>query len=364
MSTVSGAGEVGLANRRGGLSDDERWAAVVRRDAAMRGAFVLGVTSTGIYCRTGCPARQPLRRNVRFFDTADEAEGAGFRACRRCHPRDTRDVLAEPLARVCRHIEAHLDERLTLARLGRVAGMSAFHLQRRFKAALGITPRAYADALRLGVFKRELRAGRSVIDAVVEAGYGSTSRAYERTPGHLGMTPTGYRDGARGQEIRYAADETPLGTILVAATSIGVCAIRIGNTAGELVDGLRAEFPHATLIDDATPLAPARRVIRSLAAGRPVARTLPLDIAATAFQHEVWTALKRIPIGETRSYADIARAIGHPTAVRAVARACATNPVALLIPCHRVVRTNGTAGGYRWGTQRKAALLAAERHNG
>ncbi len=189
----------------------------------------------------------------------------------------------------------------------------------------------------------------------------STSRAYERAPGHLGMTPGAYRSGGRSQSIRYAIDDTPLGMVLIAATPIGVCAIRMGDVREALEDGLRAEFPNATFVEDADALASARRVIKSLAAGRSVGRGVPLDIAATAFQHQVWTALRDIPMGETRTYAEIARAIGRPSAARAVARACASNPVALVIPCHRVVRTDGAAGGYRWGADRKSVLLAAER---
>ena len=342
------------------LADDMRWEAVARRDASSRGAFVFGVTSTGVYCRPGCAARSPLRRNVRFFATPEEAELAGFRACRRCHPRNDHDAFAATLARVCRHIASHLDERLTLAHLGRIAGMSGFHLQKRFKASMGITPRAYADALRLGVLKQELREGRSVVDAVFEAGYGSTSRAYERTPTHLGMTPSTYRSGGMRQEIRYAIEPTPIGAVLIAATAIGVCAIRLGEHRDALEAGLRDEFPNATLVEDPAALSKARHVVRATAAGRDDAGALPLDVAATAFQHQVWTALRHIPAGETRSYAEIARSVGRPTAVRAVARACAANPVALVIPCHRVVCADGRMGGYRWGADRKAALLAAE----
>jgi AraC family transcriptional regulator of adaptative response/methylated-DNA-[protein]-cysteine methyltransferase len=260
---------------------------------------------------------------------------------------------------VCRFIASHLEERLTLARLAKVAGMSAFHLQRRFTAAVGISPRAYADALRLGTFKRGLRAGRAVLDAAVEAGYGSTSRVYERTSAHLGMTPRGYRSGGAAQRIRFAIADTAIGLVLVASTDVGVCAVRMGATRRELESALRGEFPRAALTEDAEGLAGPLTTVGALAEGR-AAPAMPLDIAATAFQHQVWTALQRIPRGETRSYADIARAIRRPSAVRAVANACAGNPVALLVPCHRVVRSDGTQGGYRWGTDRKAALLAAE----
>ncbi len=345
---------------RGRMTDDERWDVVVRRDALLRGAFVLGVTSTGIYCRPGCPARRPLRRNVCFFDTAGQAEQAGFRPCLRCRPQADIPAGDARIARVCRFIAAHLDERLTLARLAKVAGLSAFHLQRRFTGMLGLSPRAYADALRLKTFRRELRGGRGVLDAAVEAGYGSTSRVYDRAVDHLGMTPSGYRGGAVAQQIRYAIGETALGPVLIASTDLGVCAVRMDDSRSRLAQALRDEFPEATLQDDPDALASPMAIVRALAAGRRAATGVPLDIVATAFQHQVWTALRHIPRGETRSYRDIARAIGRPTAIRAVANACANNPVALLIPCHRVTRANGTPGGYRWGSAKKRQLLATE----
>jgi len=342
------------------LTDDARWEIVRRRDRSMRDAFVLGVVTTGIYCRPGCPARMPLRRNVRFFGTNGAAEAAGFRACKRCRPRDGAAPSEASIARVCRYIAAHLDTKLTLARLGRVAGISPFHFQRRFVATMGITPRQYADALRLDAFRRALREGRPVLDAVVEAGYGSTSRLYDRSTAHLGMTPTGYRAGGAHQAIAFAVEDTALGPVLIAATDRGICAIRIGEPRAQAIASLHDEFPRAACREDRSALSHEREVVRALASGRSPESNLPLDVRATAFQHQVWTALARIPRGETRSYRDIAQAIGRPRAVRAVANACASNPVALLIPCHRVVRSDGEHGGYRWGADRKSRLLEAE----
>lgn len=342
--------------------DDPRWNAVLARDAARDGEFVFAVSTTGIYCRPSCPARRPRREKVEFFARPEQAERAGYRACLRCRPRSaSRDGQADSVKAICRYIEQHLDEPVTLARLGKEFHQSPFHLQRRFKAVVGVTPREYADSCRLRLLKRNLQSGENVTRAMYDAGYGSSSRLYERTASQLGMTPDKYRRGAIAASIRYAITDSPLGRMLVAATDRGICAIQFGNSDGELLEGLKREFPFATRRADESGLQAWTRALLAQMDGRASDPALPLDIRATAFQRRVWRHLQRIPFGATRSYNQVARAIGQPTAARAVARACATNPIAVAIPCHRVVRENGELGGYRWGMERKKALLARER---
>jgi AraC family transcriptional regulator, regulatory protein of adaptative response / methylated-DNA-[protein]-cysteine methyltransferase len=341
---------------------EERWQAVATRDARFDGAFVYAVRSTGIYCRPSCPSRRPGRPHVAFFPLPEAAERAGFRSCLRCRPRTVhpRDPQAERVQRVCRYIADHLDQPLTLARLGRFAGAAPHHLQRTFKDLMGISPRAYADALRLGVFRRRVKKGAAVIDATFAAGYGSTSRLYERASGQLGMTPAAFRRGGQGAQIVYTIADSPLGRLLVAATERGVALVSLGADDRALTRMLHDEYPAAEKSTGAPGLeAWVRRIVAHLA-GREPHLDLPLDVRATAFQWRVWQELRAIPRGETRSYADVARAIGRPTAARAVARACATNPVALVVPCHRVVPQAGGTGGYRWGRERKARLLETE----
>jgi len=339
---------------------DERWNAVVRRDVGRDGEFVFAVSTTGVYCRPSCPARRPRRENVQFFSAPEAAEQAGYRACLRCRPRALSTTPSDAVKAICRYIEQHLDEPLTLARLGREFRQSPFHLQRRFKAVLGITPRAYADSCRLRMLKRNLQAGDSVTRAMYDAGYGSSSRLYERTASQLGMTPDKYRRGAIAAAIRYTCADSPLGRMLVAATERGICAIQFARSDGELLQGLKREFPFAVRKPDDGGLKSWVEALLRHMRGRDLDSSLPLDIRATAFQRRVWTYLQSIPFGATRSYGEVAKAIGRPTAVRAVARACATNPVAVAIPCHRVVREDGGMGGYRWGIERKAALLKIE----
>jgi len=336
------------------------WEAVLARDASRDGEFFYGVRTTGVFCRPSCPARRPRRENVIFVETAAEAARAGLRPCGRCRPLG-RDQSTERLTRLCRYIEDHLEEPLTLAALAAVAGLSPFHLQRSFKAALGITPREYADACRMSALKGRLRLGHNVTSAMYDAGYGSPSRLYERTDAQLGMTPTAYRKGGHGVRIRYATAESPLGLLLVAATAKGVCSIQFGETRASLADALRQEYRHAEIAEDPVEVADwVERVLRYLV-GEYRDLKLPLDIRATAFQRQVWDYLRTIPYGATQSYGDVAAALGSPAATRAVARACAANAVALAIPCHRVVRANGEAGGYRWGIGRKKRLLETER---
>jgi AraC family transcriptional regulator of adaptative response/methylated-DNA-[protein]-cysteine methyltransferase len=342
-------------------SDDKHWDAVVARSPAHDGEFVFAVSSTGVYCRPSCPARRPRRENVTFFSRPEQAEQAGFRACLRCRPKSfSGHPQSDSAKEICRFIEQHLDEPITLARLGEAFRQSPFHLQRRFKAALGITPREYADSCRLRLLKRNLQAGDNVTRAMYDAGYGSSSRLYEKTASQLGMTPDKYRRGAIAATVRYACADSPLGRMLIAATDRGVCAIQFARSDGELIEGLKREFPFAVRRADEGGLKAWVGALLSKMSGKQLNAALPLDIRATAFQRRVWTYLQSIPFGATRSYGEVAKGIGQPTASRAVARACATNPVAVAIPCHRVVREDGNISGYRWGVERKKTLLELE----
>ncbi|NLX11268.1 MAG: bifunctional DNA-binding transcriptional regulator/O6-methylguanine-DNA methyltransferase Ada [Chloroflexi bacterium] len=334
------------------------WQAVENRDPRADGTFVFAVQTTGIYCRPSCPARRPRRDHVTFFATPQAAAQAGYRACRRCRP-DEADAQIEMIRQACDYIEAHLDDRPTLTAIGAQIGVSPAHLQRVFKRLTGITPRQYADAQRLARFKTQLQDGASVTDALYAAGYGSSSRIY---PGQLGMTPTDYRQRGQAMHIHYAITECRLGFVLVAATERGICSVTLGDTPEALENALREEFTAADIVQDAAGLHHWINAILSYLDGeQPQLDHLPLDVQATAFQRRVWEALRAIPYGSTRSYAEIAAALGQPSATRAVARACATNPTALIVPCHRVVRSDGGLSGYRWGVERKRALLEQER---
>jgi AraC family transcriptional regulator of adaptative response/methylated-DNA-[protein]-cysteine methyltransferase len=352
-----------LAGRRQVVQDDQTsWQAVLGRDARFDGAFVYAVRSTGIYCRPSCPSRRPRREHVVFFKLPRAAEGAGFRSCRRCRPSQVaaRDPRVARVERVCRYIDDHLETRLPLARLAAEAGLSPHHFQRTFKRLMGISPRQYAEARRLASFKTQVKKGETVTSAIYGAGYGSGSRLYERASRQLGMTPAAYRRGGRGMRLRYAMAESPLGRLLVAATERGIAAVSLGDSEAGLESALRSEYPEAEIVRDDSALARhLRDVLGRLSGG--AGKELPLDINATAFQWRVWQELLRIPAGSTRSYGEVARALGRPSAARAVARACASNPVALVIPCHRVVAGDGNLGGYRWGAERKKQLLEKER---
>jgi AraC family transcriptional regulator, regulatory protein of adaptative response / methylated-DNA-[protein]-cysteine methyltransferase len=341
--------------------EDPRWQAVLARDNARDGSFVFAVSSTGVYCRPSCPSRRPRRENVSFFAHPQEAENAGFRACLRCRPKAANGNPRQSMVKaICRYIEQHLDEPVTLAQLGEQFGQSPFHLQRTFKAELGITPKEYADSCRMRGFRQKLKSGQSVTRAMHEAGYSSTSRLYERTASELGMDPSKYRRGAIAAPIRYTFADSPLGRILIAKTDKGICSIQFADSDEELEQGLKQEFPFANRRRDDDALAATVQSLMRHMQGLEVAPALPLDIRATAFQRRVWSYLQSIGFGETRSYSDVAKAIKQPSAARAVANACADNPVAIAIPCHRVVRSNGEMGGYRWGIQRKQKLLAIE----
>lgn len=342
-------------------SEDQFWSAVVTRDSARDGEFVFAVSTTGVYCRPSCPARRPRRENVQFFSRPEQAERAGYRACLRCRPKSlSGNSQSDWVKEICRYIEQHLDEPITLQGLGKAFHQSPFHLQRRFKAVVGITPREYADSCRLRLLKRNLQAGDNVTRAMYDAGYGSSSRLYERTASQLGMTPDKYRRGAIAAAIRYTCADSPLGRMLVAATERGICAIQFAESDEELLEGLKHEFPFAQRKPDDGGLKSWVSALLSQMCGREGHASLPLDIRATAFQRRVWTYLQSIPFGATRSYSQVAKAIGQPSATRAVARACATNRIAVAIPCHRVVREDGSMGGYRWGMERKKTLLELE----
>src|SRR5438093_2648387 len=343
------------------LNDAARWKAVLGHDRGADGLFVYAVRSTGVYCRPSCPSRRPRRDRVAFFESPGDARSAGFRPCRRCRPDDSAapDPWIEKVRRAAVYL-SNVDGHPSLTTLAARLGGSPYHLQRNFKRLVGVTPREYADACRLRKVKRQLRRGSDVTSAMFEAGYGSSSRFYERAAPKLGMSPSTYRKGGAGMSIRYTIVDSPLGRLLVAATPRGVCAVAMAAADAELERALASEYPAATIATDEGALAKWTTRILAHLAGRRPRLDLPLDVQATSFQWQVWKALGAIPYGETRSYADVAKAIGRPTAVRAVARACATNPVALVIPCHRVVPTGDGLGGYRWGVARKKKLLSSE----
>jgi AraC family transcriptional regulator, regulatory protein of adaptative response / methylated-DNA-[protein]-cysteine methyltransferase len=341
---------------------DARWGAVMRRDRGADGQFVYAVISTGVFCRPSCPSRRPRRDRVRFFETTDAAERGGFRACRRCRPTQVTALpsLVDAIRRAAEYLASHADESVPLATLAKVAQLSPSHLQRQFKKALGVSPREYQSARRADRFRQELQAGRDVTAAMYEAGYGSPSRIYEASPTGKGMAPATYRRGGAGAEVGFATVRCALGWLLVGATVKGVCTVKLGDTAAALEVDLRRELPSAQVSRGrfVRPEWIAALVAALEAPAQPL--DLPLDIRGTAFQWQVWRALQRIPVGETRSYSDIARAIERPSAVRAVAQACARNPVCLVVPCHRVIGKDGTLGGYRWGARRKERLLSRE----
>ncbi|MBF6570212.1 MAG: bifunctional DNA-binding transcriptional regulator/O6-methylguanine-DNA methyltransferase Ada [Candidatus Binataceae bacterium] len=332
------------------------WEAVCRRDCGAQGRFWYAVRTTGVYCRPGCPARLPRRENVEFFSDRESARQAGYRSCLRCKPdRSANDSIA--MRSICRYIESNLDQQLTLAALGAIAGLSPFYLQRKFKAAVGVSPREYANQHRLSAFKNGVRKGGSITNALHDAGYGSSSRLYEKTNAQLGMTPTVYRRGAAGVRIRYTIADSALGELLVAVTDKGLCAVQFAGDTSEL----QREFPAADLVRDDRGLGRWTDALLAHLKGTRTFGNLPLDLRATAFQRRVWEYLRSIPAGETKSYAEVAAAIGHPRAVRAVGHACAVNRIAIAVPCHRAVRSDGKLAGYRWGLERKQKLLEIER---
>ena len=346
------------------LDTDTCWQAVTSRDKTLDGAFVYAVGTTGVYCRPSCASRQPRRENVEFFALPAAAEQHGYRACKRCRPQDAavRDPRARLAQEAAEHIRLHVDEpeRTALGALGAAFGYDPQHIQRVFKDVLGLTPKQYAEALKARQFKEALREGSPVLDAGFNAGYGSATRTYENGARALGMTPAAYKRGGAGVEMRYTVAETFLGTMLVAATDKGICAVGIYGSEDEAHSGLRREYPNAAQIERDDDLSDTvRQIVAHIEDG--TALDIPLDIQATAFQWRVWRALQAIPRGETRSYAQVAQSIGEPDAARAVATACASNRAAVVIPCHRVVKSDGSISGYKWGVPRKQKLLTAER---
>lgn len=344
-----------------GSREDELWAAVSARDQSADGTFVYAVRTTGIYCRPSCPSRRPSRANVRFFAGAGAAREAGFRPCRRCAPDALLAPDAQAVTRARQWLDRHLDEPVTLGALAAAVGLSRFHLQRTFKRLTGVTPREYVAARRQQALRRALKRGEAVTAAVYDAGYSSGSRVYEQASGRLGMTPGAYRRGGQGERVAYDVARSRLGLVIVAATSRGVCFVAFGDLEDQLDAALAREYPRAERVRAPAEVRGWMNELVRRAEGAEARLEVPLDVRATTFQWAVWRALAAIPRGETRSYRAVAADLGRPGAARAVARACAANPVAVAVPCHRVVREDGQAGGYRWGPARKKALLDAER---
>lgn len=344
-------------------TDDDRYRAVEVRDKAADGHFIMAVTTTGIYCRPHCPSRTPKRANVEFYHRPEQARAAGFRACRRCNPDASapRDPRLDAVRAACRLLESAEETAPTLEELGEAAGLSPFHLQRTFKAVMGITPRQYWDARRVGRLKANLKAGEGVASALYGAGYGSSSRLYEKAGAQLGMTPASYGKGGDGAVIAYCFADTGLGRVIVGATRAGICFVGIGDDDDGLLAELQGDYPKAALAADPDGLGETVAEVAAALDGREPHVALPVDVRGTAFQRQVWEALRAIPMGETRTYSELAAAAGRPKAVRAAASACANNPVALIVPCHRAIGTDGTMRGYRWGVDRKRAILATER---
>ncbi len=350
--------------RSAGIDPESSWRRLVARDPQAR--FFYGVTTTGVFCRPACASRLPLRTNVRFFRTAAEAAAAGFRACKRCRPDDnavSSTACDSPLGKVRAHLEQNLDRRVPLAELGRVARLSPFTVQRLFKRAMGVSPLAYQRALRVTRLRAALKEPQTVTEAIYSAGFGSSSRAYEAHP--LGMTPRRFAQGGKGETIGFTTAKTPFGWMVAGATGRGLCWLALDRTQGAAEASLRAEFPAAALRPDPSLARWVELAVNSVDAGADLlqraAAPQAFDLRGTAFQLRVWRALGEIPRGQTRSYAQLACAIGQPTATRAVARACAANRVAILVPCHRVLGAGGALTGYRWGVERKQRLLEAER---
>lgn len=340
------------------------WRAVEDRDRRFDGAFVYAVRTTGVYCRPSCPSRRAHRANVVFHATPDDAEAAGFRECKRCRPRSATQTAGEDaVTRAKAYIERHAERRVDLAELSAEVGMSPFHLQRTFKRLVGVSPRVYGDARRVERLKSGLKRGDTVSRATYDAGFDSGAAAYARTEAGMGMTPAEYRRGGQGVRIRYATAASPVGRVLVAATERGVCAVTLGGDDASLEVALTGEYPAAEITrasrNDTAMASWLDAVVRHLE-GTTRRVEVPIDVQGTAFQKKVWSALRDIPYGETRSYAQVASSIGAPKSARAVANACANNPVAIVIPCHRVTPATGDTGGYRWGSARKRQILARE----
>jgi AraC family transcriptional regulator, regulatory protein of adaptative response / methylated-DNA-[protein]-cysteine methyltransferase len=342
-----------------GKAAERYWLATLRRDRRADGAFVFAVRSTHIYCRPSCPSRRPLRKNAVFFRTPNEAENRGFRPCRRCRPQEQHEA-ASLVAQSAKVLAYSTEENFRLEAIAARLKISPAKLRRAFHRMTGLSPRDFAEAARMDRFKKLLRAGRSITDALYDCGFGSPSRIYEKTNSQLGMTPAAYKKGAPGMHIEYSITKSSLGHVLVAATERGISAIYLGENDKQLAAELRAEYPNAKLTPNSISHGPWIREVLKRIDGDPPSVELPLDVQATAFQRRVWQELQKIPRGTTRTYTQVAHALGKPNSVRAVARACATNPVSIVVPCHRVIRTDGQLAGYRWGLKRKQELLQRE----
>jgi AraC family transcriptional regulator of adaptative response/methylated-DNA-[protein]-cysteine methyltransferase len=339
------------------MNDEQRWQFVLNRDSQADGQFVTAVLTTKIYCRPSCAAKHPLRKNVRFYTSPAEAERAGFRPCRRCRPNEP-DSQADQIQRLCRYIEAHLAEPLTLSELSKQANLSPHHLQRTFKKLVGVSPREYVEARRTDRVRKELKDGETVTASIYGAGFGSSSRLYEKD--RLGMTPGRYRQGGNGMKIGFTIVDSPLGRMIVAATERGVCFVGFGDDDKYLESELAKDYPSAEIRREGSYRKWVNAIVDNIK-GRQPHLDLPIDVRGTAFQQQVWNALRRIPYGKTKSYGEIAKSLGKPSAARAVGRACATNLVSVVIPCHRAVGSDGNLTGYRWGVERKEKLLGRER---
>jgi AraC family transcriptional regulator, regulatory protein of adaptative response / methylated-DNA-[protein]-cysteine methyltransferase len=336
------------------------WDAVLARDTALDGKLYYGVKSTRIFCRPSCPSRRPNRKNVDFFVSTAAAKQSGYRACKRCCPEDSTNPKAAFIGRIVEYIDMHSDESLTLKSLAERFNMSPFHLQRTFKAVMGITPKSYAEACRIDQLKKQLQSGQLVSAAVYEAGFGSSSRLYEKSNKGLGMTPATYGRKGEGANIVYGTFKSSLGTVLIAATNKGVCFLQFCDNQVSVTKLLKEEFARASLQRDESLVEPWFEVLQDYLAGASNKLELPLEVHGTAFQLSVWQHLRSLPVGQTASYGAIASSLGNAKAARAVARACASNRIAIAIPCHRVIRENGELGGYRWGIKRKKTLLDRE----
>jgi AraC family transcriptional regulator, regulatory protein of adaptative response / methylated-DNA-[protein]-cysteine methyltransferase len=343
------------------IGDDPRWSALVARDKSANNSFYYAVKTTGVYCKPSCPARLPKRENVAFYNSIEQAEGAGFRACKRCKPTQSssESETARKIVTACRIIEAS-EEIPSLTELALKVGFSQHYFHRVFKSATGLTPQGYAMAHRANRVRDQLSEEETITSAIYGAGFGSSSSFYATAEAMLGMTPSEFRAGASGKEMHFAVGECRLGSILVAASEKGVCAILLGDDPDALVRDLQDRFPHAILVGGVKAFEATVAAVVSFVEAPQSAFNLPLDIQGTSFQQRVWQALREIPVGKTATYADIATAIGSPKAVRAVAQACGANPIAVAIPCHRVIRTDGSLSGYRWGVERKRQLLQSE----
>ena len=344
------------------VNADHAWEAILNRNRRCDGVFVYAVSSTKVYCRPSCPSRRPARRHVTFFESSQLAEAAGYRACLRCRPQSPRgSKIEQRVEQARRYLDEHTDEPIRLRQLAADIGISSFHLQRVFKHLVGLSPKEYQEIRRMERFKESLKRGETVTRATYEAGFASSSRLYDRANSALGMTPSAFRSGGIGVMLRFTIAPTVVGRMLVAVTERGIATVRLGDSEASLIASLRRDYPKAMLRRDTDGLKRHVRGVLQCLNGNADVDQLPLDVKATAFQRKVWKALQQIPRGSTRSYREIARAVGQPTAARAVGRACATNPVAVAIPCHRAVREDGDLAGYRWGLERKQRLLRLER---